>query len=167
MIACITLAVKETGGCVLRDASSFFMLFRRGFSPGRQRRAGACSEGFAGRGKIDRTIPAHRPHDFFPGSGCPGRGCRTFGELFQKPPEFFKNVSAFRGKALGLFMKRIRRFYGHKKPRLFGGPGDDPYYLSADGIMSPSMTSRVISSLLFVRRVIVLRKCPGNLPAPS
>ena len=165
------------------------MLFRRGFSPGRQRRAGACSEGFAGRGKIDRTIrpqrphnsapmtarfrlidrtiPAHRPHDFFPGSGCPGRGCRTFGELFQKPPEFFKNVSAFRGKALGLFMKRIRRFYGHKKPRLFGGPGDDPYYLSADGIMSPSMTSRVISSLLFVRRVMVLRKCPGNLPAPS
>ena len=88
--------------------------------------------------KNDRTIRLQRPHNSAPTTArfrlidctifslVPDAlegGGRTFGELFQKPPEFFKNVSAFRGKALGLFMKRIRRFYGHKKPRLFGAGG--------------------------------------------
>lgn len=40
-------------------------------------------------------------------------------------------------------------------------------YSATSGVISPSITKRVISLAPFVRNVIVLRKCPGNLPVPS
>ncbi|EEF75769.1 hypothetical protein BACCOPRO_01260 [Phocaeicola coprophilus DSM 18228 = JCM 13818] len=109
MIACITLAVKETGGCVLRDASSFFILFRRGFSPGRRRRAGACSEGFAGRGKIDRTIRLQRPHNSAPTTARFRLIDRT---IFSLVPDALEGVAGPLGncfRSRRSFLKTFRR----------------------------------------------------------
>jgi len=72
-------------GCIL-----FFILFRRGFSPGRRRRAGACSEGFVGRGKIDRTIFSLAP-DALEGVAGPLGNCfrsrRSFLKTFRRSGE--------------------------------------------------------------------------------